>query len=131
MAKSKSSNISRSARSPNPTLDSLLSTFKPRPAPRLLPVPYHPQPVDVMPFAADRRRYDPTRSVSGPAAVTRGASRVVAGRKFNSLRFADPHLVGICARRQVRREVMFALRKTRKGSGASKRRNFWSAISCR
>lgn len=36
----------------------------------------------------------------------------------------------ICAKRQTRREVLFAKQKTKKGSGSPKHRNEWSSVSC-
>lgn len=44
--------------------------------------------------------------------------------------FDVPHRVAICIRRKERREVIHAKRLTRKGSGGSKRRSFWSNIKC-
>jgi len=112
------------------SLDSLL-TFKLRPPPVLLPVPSSsPQSVRV---AGDRRLFRPDVGTVAPAAVRPGASRVVADQRPRGtarLKFADPQFVAICARRTIRREVLHALKRTKKGAGAKKRRNFWSAISC-
>lgn len=47
------------------------------------------------------------------------------------LRFAVPERVGICARRAARREVLFAKRRTRRGAGSRKHRNYFSEVSCR
>lgn len=104
---------------------------------RLLPlspivVPLPPVSRDlVLAHGVDRRLFRPDRSTAPPAAVRRSAARVVAkGPHAYSLTFSDSRLVGLCVRRKVRREVLFALRKTRKGAGAKRRRNFWSNISC-
>lgn len=126
MARSKTSKRSGQRDFPNQSLDRLL-TAPLRPPPVLLPVPVMPAAVVEV---GDRRLWQPDRSTRPPHAVRPGASRVVAGARPEALRFADPQLVAICVRRQVRREVLFALRKTRKGSGARRRKNFWSAISC-
>lgn len=101
-----------------------------RPAPLLIPLP-SPTTSQVRQYG-DRRLFRPDRIIAPPPAVTRASARVVASsnRSFNTLRFADPKLVTICARRKERREVLFAKRLTRKGSGSSKRNNFWSRISC-
>lgn len=84
----------------------------------------------------DRRRYnpDPFRSYvrvgGGPADVRAAAPG--RGAQLNSLRFGDPRGVVVCARRGRRREVLFALRRTAKGSGARKRRRtVASQYSCR
>lgn len=46
-------------------------------------------------------------------------------------RFAEPNRVLICGRRQVRKEVLFAKRKTGAGARARRDRNMFSDISCR
>lgn len=45
--------------------------------------------------------------------------------------FRHPRSVNICRSRQMRREVLFAIRKTGKGVRTRKRRNIWSAVECR
>jgi len=114
------------------SLDSLLA-FKLRPPPRLLPVTFTPAAaVGDLSEVEDRRRFNPGRSTLPPRSTRPGASRVVADPKSaTQLKFADPAYVSLCARRSRRREVLFAKRKTKKGSGSAKRhRNFWSSISC-
>jgi len=108
------------------SLDSLL-TFKIRPAPVLIPVP----PIQLSDLG-DARRFQPDKRYAPPAAVRRSAARVKAysGGPVHGLRFADPKLVALCLRRKRRREVIFAKNKQKKGSGARKRNNFWSRISC-
>jgi len=126
----KRSTRQRDFSTPNQSLDVLL-TFKLRPPPRLLPLPF---PVPQAVFASvgsDRRLYRPDRSTRPPATNKPGASRVQVGRRLSSLKFADPRFVSICVRRQQRKEVLFARKLTRKGAGAKKRKNFWSDISCR
>lgn len=46
------------------------------------------------------------------------------------LAFNMPSGVVMCARRQVRKEVLFAKRKTAKGSRSKKHRNQWSDVKC-
>lgn len=46
------------------------------------------------------------------------------------LSFADPTRVAICVRRKTRREVLHALKLTRKGAGSSKRLTSYSGVSC-
>lgn len=112
----------------NPSLATLL-TYKIRPS-----VPLTPYPIERYEVLeeGDRRRFNPTRSISPPHSVRRYAARVTATKygSLNSLRFADPRLVALCVRRKIRREVVFALRKNKAGSGSKKRKNFWSHISC-
>lgn len=84
----------------------------------------------------DRRRYDPTRRVSLPRReLARGAisSRVVErGRMPATLRmsFVAPKRVLVCVRRSQRREVLFAERRTGKGSRSPRHRNEWSDVKC-
>lgn len=129
MAKSKSTHTSASAQGLTPSLTSLLA-YPIRPSPLIVHTPLTNA---TLADLGDRRRFDPTRAYRSPAAITRAASRVQARAKgpMAALRFADPSLVALCKRRQTRREVIFALRKNKAGSGAKKRRNFWSHISCR
>lgn len=44
--------------------------------------------------------------------------------------FARAHNVIICLKRQVRKQVLFAKNKTKKGAGSPKRRNQWSDVRC-
>lgn len=109
------------------SLASLL-TLKPKPI-VLMPVPVST--IQNLGEVEDRRTYQPDRSTRPPRSTRPGASRVVADPKSaTTLRFADPAFVGLCERRSRRRQVLFALKRTRKGAGSSKRYNFWSSISC-
>lgn len=124
---SSSSNGQRDLSTPR-SLDALLA-FKPRPAPVLLHVPAS-EIGDLRPIE-DRRTFTPDRHLTPPRSTRPGASRVVADPKSaTTLKFADPAYVSLCERRSRRRQVLFAKRKTKKGSGSVKRRNFWSSISC-
>lgn len=115
-----------------PSLDALLG-------PPIRLTPLHdllslatPLPATVVREAGDRRQFRPDEATRPPHAVRPGASRVVAHpARFAATRFSDPRAVSICARRSIRKEVLFALRLTRKGSGSRKRRDFWSNVSCR
>ncbi|UDN67892.1 hypothetical protein [robinz microvirus RP_172] len=135
MARSKNSSTSnnitqgqRDFQNPYQSLDSLLA-FKLRGPPVLLPVPSTTTPTIVR-SVGDRRLWRPDETTRPPHTARPGASRVQVGKALQALRFADPRFVAICARRKIRKQIMFALRKTRKGSGARKRKNFWSAVSC-
>jgi len=130
MSKSKNSQRDVQNSPLTPSLDSLLA-YKIRPTPVLLPVPNYSQQSAVL-QSGDRRLFQPDRSTAPPHAAVRSAARVTAGASnLASLKFADPKLVALCVRRKVRKEVLFAIKKTRKGSGASRRKNFWSNISCK
>lgn len=82
-------------------------------------------------YVQDKRtypwRYDPVeRLVDGrPAHVTVSSRTRQEARKRrvpSALRFANPKRVITCIRRRTRRQVLFALKKTGKGSGAKRRR---------
>lgn len=79
----------------------------------------------------DRRRYHP-----GPTLYrTRPAPpahrhRLTALANTHRIGFASPQSVAVCAKRKTRREVLHALRLTSKGSGASRKFNQWSRVSC-
>lgn len=109
------------------SLDALL-TFRPRPV-ILAPVPVST--IRELGEVEDRRTFQPDRSTRPPRSTRPGAARLVADpRSATTIRFADPRFVGLCERRSRRRQVLFALKRTKKGSGSRKRRNFWSSISC-
>ncbi|UDN67564.1 hypothetical protein [robinz microvirus RP_45] len=101
--------------------------------------------------ASDRRRYNPTKAVAPPHATQRFATRLRT-KEFQTtinqredtrqslddlptaVGFMVPSLVAICARRKIRREIMFALRHDKKhrgkGGGRPRHRNFWSNVKC-
>lgn len=102
------------------------------------------RPLDLRVFE-DRRTYHPDR-LRPPLTVsrrdqrklldvaTRGAvrSQPPLHRPARSvLSFAVPKKVLICMRRERRRETLFALGRTGRGARSVKRRNEWSAVSCR
>lgn len=87
----------------------------------------------------DRRRFHPLRTLRPAGALKRSSRRIVLPPASNlpgrfpptGLSFAVPRKVAICVRRKTRREVLFALKKRGKGSGARRRRrNRFSSISC-
>lgn len=85
----------------------------------------------------DGRSYHPLGRYRPIAASPRSAARIVVKnprapfRIPDVLGFAVPKHVHKCVQRKERREVLFAKRKTGKGSRSPKKRNMWSAISCR
>lgn len=84
----------------------------------------------------DRRLHYPSR-LRPAVGVTRSSTEVVVPNINNydlgGFSFGDPSLVAICLRRQRRREVLHAYRRTGKGSGRNKkrRRTWHSSISCK
>lgn len=98
----------------------------------------------------DRREYHPEGPFAAPlsfgnlpAAIswtgtlsgsTPSPSKRISGLPTGSLigspAFTTPPGVAICVRRKQRREVLHALKKTRSGSGRSKRRNPYSEVKC-
>lgn len=88
----------------------------------------------------DRRRYHPQTLFRPADAMTRSATRLLIDKLGNNIRrqmltpmvrFAEPHKVGICLRRKIRREVIHALRLKRKvGKGGKRKRHPYSSIKC-
>lgn len=103
--------------------------------PRLLGNVLQPSPRQLV---EDRRTYHPleffrpARTVSGtnidPVVVKK--SRPFKAALPFGLRFSVPDKTLICVRRKERKEVLFAKRKTKKGSGSKKRKNWFSKIGC-
>lgn len=50
--------------------------------------------------------------------------------KFRESSFTAPRQITACLRRHARREVLFALRRTKSGSGSPKKRTWLSNIRC-
>jgi hypothetical protein len=105
----------------------------------LTPVPLSPMPTlsPSLTRAAvlgteDRRMFDPLASTSLPAAARPDAARLVPSRapNFVRLNFQNPAAVAVCVRRKVRREVLFATKKRRKGARGRKHYNYWSQFGC-
>lgn len=91
---------------------------------------FHPDPVTPVysPRKSQRRIVEvPNVSRSGRKAVR--SSKRSRGFKFS---FAVPRKVELCVRRHRRREVLFAMRRTGKGSRAvRRRRNYYSGVTCK
>lgn len=98
----------------------------PPPAPVFVPPLYSP-----LTEVEDLRTWHPEgddRPVRGvPSAATR---TYLPSFSSGQLAFANPSRVVVCARRHQRREVLFAMRRTRKGAGARRRRTWRSNVSC-
>lgn len=132
MARRSSTYYSYSQRaSPIRTLDySLLSNVNLRRFPFVSPLSVY----------EDRRGYHPSgvfRPALGTSRLAGRVKRSVVSDAFgkmvrDQLRFTLPEKVVICARRKMRREVLFAERRTKSGAGARFRaRNYYSDVSCR
>lgn len=90
----------------------------------------------------DRRTFHPLRDFRPARALSRFSAEVVLSRRADKVqrtalptdvfRFRVPAEVALCAKRQRRKEVLFAKKLTRKGSGAKNRnRNYFTGVSCR
>lgn len=100
-------------------------------------VPVYPSVMELYDEQADRRRFNPTRTVAPPA--YRGSRqstrlRIVDTRRFDpGIAFRIGTNLAVCARRRQRKEVLHALRIAgKRGTGAGRKRtNFWTSIRCR
>lgn len=88
----------------------------------------------------DNRTWTPVPFHSPVSVFLKADANVNVGRKRNVqfaynardiFRFERPEHLARCVRRKQRREVLFALRRTRSGRGRPKRRNYWSDVSCK
>lgn len=122
---------------PSPTLTSLLGTSPPT------------RDGDVSPSlwrqVEDRRQYHPLDEWAPPKMFTGNPARIVHKNKFSRphksagfvvsgvpklTAFKAPQRTLVCVRRSARKEVLFALRKTKKGAGSRRRLNRFSEVSC-
>lgn len=83
----------------------------------------------------DRRSFYPERVRPALGLFSWSADPVVADRKSDMslpfrLAFREPKRVWICVRRKMRREALFALRRTGKGSRSRRRRRDFSDMRC-
>lgn len=107
----------------------------PQPLPGLLR-PIIPQPVVTVPLVErDERLYTPIRPLP-PRGLGGGPTRLTVRRSGSfaraRIRFANPEAVDICRKRKDRREILFAFRKTKKGSASPRRKQkHYSGISCK
>lgn len=97
----------------------------------------------VSPVFGDRRVYHPLGRYRRAVSLGRLYESMVVAKRDTGvaarrsklfspvIRFAEPHKISICVRRQQRREVLFAKRKMFSGKGGSRRRNFYSGVSCK
>lgn len=107
---------------------------------------YVPKPVVLV---SDRRAFHPRGETAPLSSPRKSQRRVVekvvvsqpnrnkmgrAGKPAHHYKvaFSVPRKVELCVRRQRRRQVLFAMRRTGKGSRAvRRRRNYWSGVSCK
>lgn len=90
----------------------------------------------------DRREFHPERDLRPARSFSKRSYSDVVSEPVRSkprallspdtFKFAVPKKVLVCVRRQQRREVLHALKLTRRRGGAgARRRNYWSAVSCK
>lgn len=90
---------------------------------------YHPDKGYAIPFS--KRKYQARVEERIKKVVTKTAKRKVRYDR-SVFGFAVPKRVELCIRRKQRREVLFAMRRTGKGSHALvRRRNHYSEVSCK
>lgn len=117
---------------------------------RRLPSPNLPGLRPLRSYLSDRRRWRP-EPIGFRSALTIGGRRaihsvrpVIASSRPQKAKsklspsfpmerrvFSVPKRVEVCVRRKERREVLFAKRRTGRGSRTPKRRNEWSDVKCR
>lgn len=99
---------------------------------------FHPEPYTRVAFALPRSAAQlvagPNRNVNNDKTHS-GYKGTTAPTGFSSgvpsrVAFKVPNRVALCVRRSRRKEVLFALRRTGKGSHSSKRFNKYSSIGC-
>lgn len=103
------------------------------------PINLSPPKINLKPIE-DRRRWHPDGKQVAPQATQRLhralkiASPAPTAPKYklpSRVAFSAPKHVVVCVRRKTRKEVLFAKKLTKRGSGSRKHRNPWSEISCR
>lgn len=107
-----------------------------------LPSPLKPKLPHPLKLLEDRRAWHPDKLRRNAEAIPKRGSRLVVARPPTAtphlsaklphrIGFDSPKAVSLCVRRHTRRNVLFALDLTRKGSGSrSRRRNQWSDVKC-
>lgn len=84
-------------------------------------------------YPSDARRFTFDK-FAATAPLTRTPKRPAPDRYGKAirdqLRYTYPDQTAVCLRRKQRREVLHALRRTRKGAGGKKRRSYRSNIHC-
>lgn len=100
--------------------------------PKILIKPILPK-SSVLSQVEDRRRFTPTtapilRTVKGKVAAFK--PQFPFGVR-GPVVFELPKQAVVCLRRKMRRQVLFAKRKTRRGSGSRRRRNSTSRYKCK
>lgn len=139
MSRGRRRRTSTDSETPTTSLD---SAIHPRPR-RDLAMPDHREVQDDRTWQPTRQRVAKTVSGASPRIDVKKVQRVQSRLKFfkpshqignvsSRLGFKLPHDVIVCLRRAMRREVLFALKRHRKGSGAKRRkRTYYSNVDCR
>lgn len=111
-------------------LDSLLDA-PPGPLPDLSTARLLDEFTPSIPYDGRRFDFDTTGVVNAGRVSEAGYGRMVLAQDMSTeVATQDPRRAAICVRRRERREVLFAKRRIRRGSGGSKRFNWRSGIRC-
>lgn len=120
----------------------VLRNFIVKPKPYVPIIPSLPKPLTLL---EDRRAWHPeTKQIRNPGALQRSnttlriredagtaKAKTRSGPLPRTVGFEQPKGVAICVRRKVRREVLFAKNRSRKGAAAAhRRRTEWSDVKC-
>nr|QJB19848.1 MAG: hypothetical protein [Microvirus sp.] len=103
---------------------------------RLTALNFTTRPVTFLQTIEDRRDFHPEQAFRPARSFSRSVHRLAVpsrrtGRLPIGVTFEDPTKVLVCVRRKSRREVLFAMGRTGKGSALGKRRrSHYSEIQC-
>lgn len=103
---------------------------------RLPALTYTIRPANLLQAIEDRREFHPEQAARPARSFSRSTHSLAVppqrgGRLPIGVTFHNPTKVLVCVRRKSRREVLFALQKTGKGSALGKRRrSHYSEIQC-
>lgn len=103
----------------------------------------NPMSLSPVPVLSDRRAFHPDGFFSPVSSARKWQRAIVEMPNVNTGRsnargrvpkrgfhFAVPDAVSVCVRRKQRREVLFAFRRTGKGSRSLRKRNYWTDVRC-
>lgn len=89
--------------------------------------------VNLLPPQRTRRAFlrGPRLTPARPGHARKGVARPSLFSQLLRFRFNAPKYVAVCVRRSIRRQVLFATRRTGRGARAPRRRNYQSSVYCR
>lgn len=94
---------------------------------------WHPDPITrpiAEPRSASRLKLPKDSAVSSHRSVQDRSRNSRTGTLPATVAFSQPKQVTVCIRRKTRREVLFAKKRTGKGSSAPRTRSQWSDVKC-